>query len=330
MNNVTLGNERLTYYETIGGGQGACPDADGPSAVHVAMSNTLTRPSRRSSSPAAAGERYALRLGSGGAGGTEAATASCGSCGRSSRAASSVIAERRAVAPAGRGGGEAGAPGRNLLNGEELPAKVTRRARRRRRARIETPGGGGWGASGRLAAWRSCRGDQRRAGAGLPAPVERVRAVAGGKGSRATATSTTRAPPGRALTLIAAEAIEAVPAEDGIALRRRVAPERAHARDRRERARRQALPGRRRRVRRRRAVRAVPAPRGVTQPGVVKGMVHRAGLNADILTDGEIAVGDPSSQRRVARPCASASPSRASRPSRSCSTARRRSTSSQR
>src|SRR5438876_11296947 len=39
MNNVALGNERFTYYETIGGGQGACSDADGPSAVHVAMSN---------------------------------------------------------------------------------------------------------------------------------------------------------------------------------------------------------------------------------------------------------------------------------------------------
>ena len=30
----------------------------------------------------------------------------------------------------------------------------------------------------------------------------------------------------------------------------------------------------------------------MTKPGVLKGMVHRAGLNADILTDGEIAVGD--------------------------------------
>ena len=37
MNNLTLGNERFTYYETLGGGQGACADADGPSAVHVAM-----------------------------------------------------------------------------------------------------------------------------------------------------------------------------------------------------------------------------------------------------------------------------------------------------
>src|SRR4029453_14203460 len=35
MNNVTLGNDAFTYYETIGGGQGACPDADGPSGVHV-------------------------------------------------------------------------------------------------------------------------------------------------------------------------------------------------------------------------------------------------------------------------------------------------------
>ena len=44
MNNLTLGNEDFTYYETIGGGQGACPDATGPSAVHVAMSNTLNTP----------------------------------------------------------------------------------------------------------------------------------------------------------------------------------------------------------------------------------------------------------------------------------------------
>ena len=44
MNNLTLGDERFTYYETLGGGQGACPDADGPSGVHVAMSNTLNTP----------------------------------------------------------------------------------------------------------------------------------------------------------------------------------------------------------------------------------------------------------------------------------------------
>ena len=44
MNNLTLGDDEVVYYETIGGGQGACADADGPSAVHVAMSNTLNTP----------------------------------------------------------------------------------------------------------------------------------------------------------------------------------------------------------------------------------------------------------------------------------------------
>ena len=44
MNNLSLAGEGFTYYETLGGGQGACPDADGPSAIHVAMSNTLNTP----------------------------------------------------------------------------------------------------------------------------------------------------------------------------------------------------------------------------------------------------------------------------------------------
>jgi N-methylhydantoinase B len=44
MNNLTVGNEGFTYYETIGGGQGGFPDADGPSATQVAMSNTLNTP----------------------------------------------------------------------------------------------------------------------------------------------------------------------------------------------------------------------------------------------------------------------------------------------
>ena len=44
MNNLTLAGEGFTYYETTGGGQGACPEGDGPSAVHVAMSNTLNTP----------------------------------------------------------------------------------------------------------------------------------------------------------------------------------------------------------------------------------------------------------------------------------------------
>jgi len=69
MNNLTLGNDQFTYYETLGGGQGACADADGPSAVHVAMSNTLNTPveALELEFPLRAVE-YALRRGSGGAG----------------------------------------------------------------------------------------------------------------------------------------------------------------------------------------------------------------------------------------------------------------------
>src|SRR5207247_9391968 len=33
MNNVTFGNSRFTYYETIAGGQGACSDSSGPNSV---------------------------------------------------------------------------------------------------------------------------------------------------------------------------------------------------------------------------------------------------------------------------------------------------------
>ena len=90
MNNLTLGNDDFTYYETLGGGQGACPDADGPSAVHVAMSNTLNTPDRgaRAGVPAAGrGVRAAARLGRRRRA-LAAATAWCASSRRSPRCAS--------------------------------------------------------------------------------------------------------------------------------------------------------------------------------------------------------------------------------------------------
>ncbi len=69
MNNLTLGNADFSYYETLGGGQGACEDRDGPSGVHVAMSNTLNTPieALERELPLLVSE-YALRRDSGGAG----------------------------------------------------------------------------------------------------------------------------------------------------------------------------------------------------------------------------------------------------------------------
>jgi N-methylhydantoinase B len=146
MNNVTLGNDRFTYYETIGGGQGACPAADGPSGVHVTMSNTLNTPveALELAYPLRV-ERYALRLGSGGAGRHRGGDGVVRELRVLEPCRVSVIAERRARAPQGERGGEPGARGRTLLNGEELPAKATRGLAAGDLLRIETPGGGGFG-----------------------------------------------------------------------------------------------------------------------------------------------------------------------------------------
>jgi N-methylhydantoinase B len=146
MNNVTLGNERFTYYETIGGGQGACPGADGPAGVHVTMSNTLNTPveALELAYPLRV-ERYELRLGSGGAGRTGGGDGVVRELRVLEPCRLSLLTERRARAPQGERGGEAGAPGRNLLDGEQLPAKTTRDLRAGDVLRIETPGGGGNG-----------------------------------------------------------------------------------------------------------------------------------------------------------------------------------------
>jgi N-methylhydantoinase B len=146
MNNVALGTDRFTYYETIGGGQGACADADGPSAVHVAMSNTLATPveALELGYPLRV-ERWQLREGSGGAGAHRGGDGVVRELRVLEDCRLSVLAERRARAPRGAGGGDDGAPGRTFVNGEEQPAKVTRQLRAGDVVRIETPGGGGFG-----------------------------------------------------------------------------------------------------------------------------------------------------------------------------------------
>jgi N-methylhydantoinase B len=147
MNNLTLGSDDFTYYETLGGGQGACADADGPSAVHVAMSNTLNTPieALELEFPLRAVE-YALRRGSGGAGRHSGGDGVVRELEALAGMRYSLITERRRHAPPGADGGEPGAPGRNLLNGAELPAKATGELKPGDRLRIETPGGGGHGA----------------------------------------------------------------------------------------------------------------------------------------------------------------------------------------
>lgn len=126
----------------------------------------------------------------------------------------------------------------------------------------------------------------------LPQPVERVRAVTG-RGLEGNRHFYDEAPPGRALTLIAAEALDAGAAEGGVELgaaesRRNVLTRGIDL---------NALVGERFRVGNVECVgvelcEPCKTLERLTRPGVIKAYVHRAGLNADILTDGEIAVGD--------------------------------------
>jgi N-methylhydantoinase B len=146
MNNLTLGNERFSYYETLGGGQGACADADGPSGVHVAMSNTLNTPieALEREFPLRVRE-YALRTGSGGGGAHRGGEGVVRELEALAEMSFSLIAERRRHSPRGAGGGQSGAPGRDELDGRPIPGKLTGTLRPGQRLRIQTPGGGGFG-----------------------------------------------------------------------------------------------------------------------------------------------------------------------------------------
>jgi N-methylhydantoinase B len=146
MNNLTLGNDRFAYYETLGGGQGACPDADGPSGVHVTMSNTLTTPveALELAYPLRV-RRHELRLASGGAGLRRGGDGVVRELEALEPCRASILSDRRRHSPTGARGGEPGLPGRNLLNGEELPSKTTVELAAGDVLGLETPGGGGWG-----------------------------------------------------------------------------------------------------------------------------------------------------------------------------------------
>jgi N-methylhydantoinase B len=151
MNNLTLApagdeGEGWTYYETIGGGQGACRDANGPSAVHVAMSNTLNTPieALETELPVRVRE-LSIRRGSGGAGTHPGGDGINREIEALEPLRFTLLTERRRHAPRGHEGGSDGSPGRNLRGDEELPSKTEGTLDRGQTLRLETPGGGGYG-----------------------------------------------------------------------------------------------------------------------------------------------------------------------------------------
>ncbi len=151
MNNLSFGNARFQYYETIAGGAGAGPGWHGADAVQTHMTNSrLTDTEVFEQAYPVRVERFAVRQGSGGAGLWR------GGCGalreiRFLEAADvSVLSNHRRIAPFGVDGGGPGMTGKNTViraNGseEQLAATASVDVAAGDSVRIETPGGGGFG-----------------------------------------------------------------------------------------------------------------------------------------------------------------------------------------
>jgi len=156
MNNLTLGgiNPRdgqvFSYYETVGGGMGACAFRDGNNGIHTNMTNTLNTPveALEYAFPFRV-RRYALRHNTGGRGRHRGGEGIVREIELLTDADATILSDRRRFRPYGLMGGEAGKPGRTTLAGyrrtRRLASKCRFPVRAGERIIVETPGGGGWG-----------------------------------------------------------------------------------------------------------------------------------------------------------------------------------------
>ncbi|MFC1707953.1 hydantoinase B/oxoprolinase family protein [Planctomycetota bacterium] len=148
MNNLTFGNDRFSYYETICGGAGAGPGFTGASAVHTHMTNTrITDPEVLELRYPVRVRAFSIRRGSGGAGDWRGGDGVRRELELLEPMRLSILSERRSVSPFGLFGGGPGRRGRNALvrggRTYELPGKVELDIEPGDVIVIETPGGGG-------------------------------------------------------------------------------------------------------------------------------------------------------------------------------------------
>uniref|UniRef100_A0A3Q3VZX8 Uncharacterized protein n=1 Tax=Mola mola TaxID=94237 RepID=A0A3Q3VZX8_MOLML len=151
MNNISFGNERVGYYETVAGGAGAGPSWNGRSGVHSHMTNTrITDPEILEKRYPVVLEQFSLRPGSGGAGKYYGGDGVTRRLLFRSSVVLSVLTERRSTRPYGLQGGEDGAAGLNLLYRADgrvlnLGAKNSISLQPGDMFCLHTPGGGGHG-----------------------------------------------------------------------------------------------------------------------------------------------------------------------------------------
>ncbi len=152
MNNLTFGDQRYQYYETLCGGAGAGPSWDGCSAVHTHMTNSrLTDPEVLEWRYPVRVEEFRVRAGSGGAGAHRGGDGAVRRLRFLEPLTAAIVSSSRRVAPYGLAGGLPGACGRTAVERadgtvEELPGVAQTIMAPGDVLVVETPGGGGYGA----------------------------------------------------------------------------------------------------------------------------------------------------------------------------------------
>jgi 5-oxoprolinase (ATP-hydrolysing) len=151
MNNVLIGNDRFSYYETIAGGCGAGENFHGASAVHHHMTNTrITDPEILEHRYFMRLERFEIRRGSGGNGQFKGGDGIIREFVFLEPVKLSVLTQRRRSGPYGLNGGADGLAGKQYIiheneKKESLAPTDGRSLNKGDRFVIYTPGGGGYG-----------------------------------------------------------------------------------------------------------------------------------------------------------------------------------------
>ena len=165
MSNVMLGGARRdgrswAFYETNGCGMGARPESDGIDAIHVHMTNTLNTPIEaiEREFPLRV-TRYEIAEGTGGAGRFRGGNGLFRSLQLlEGTGHATLLADRHVQGAPGAHGGAPGSCGRHTLErggtDTELAAKVSLRLNPGDVLTVQTPGGGGFGASEGIVAAR--------------------------------------------------------------------------------------------------------------------------------------------------------------------------------
>jgi len=159
MTNLTIGSVptsagRYSYYETIAGGTGGHPRGPGSSGTQAHMTNTMNTPieSLEHAYPLRV-RRYSIRRGSGGAGLHRGGDGLVREIEVLEDATVTLLADRRRNAPWGLAGGRPGKRGDDRLRRDDAARHVPSKSRLEAKAgdsiELRTPGGGGWGKSGK-------------------------------------------------------------------------------------------------------------------------------------------------------------------------------------